>query len=78
MTKLLERMRRNSADDWQISDVERVCRQYGVSCAPPKGGGSHYKLELSDKSAILIIPARRPIKAVYIERLVKLLDKLGG
>ena len=28
---LLERMRRNPAGDWQIEDVERLCREYGLN-----------------------------------------------
>jgi len=34
---LLERMRRNPAADWHISDVEAVCREYGLLFRPGKG-----------------------------------------
>jgi hypothetical protein len=33
---LLERMRRNPAADWQIRDVEAVCREL-VYCFAPEG-----------------------------------------
>ena len=36
---LLDRMRRNPAADWTISDVEALCREPGLRCAPPSGGG---------------------------------------
>jgi hypothetical protein len=31
---LLERMRRNPAGDWQIRDVEALCREYGLLFRP--------------------------------------------
>ena len=34
---LLERMRRNPAADWQIRDVEAVCRAYGCIVSSREG-----------------------------------------
>ena len=72
--KRLDAMRANPAGDWRIDDVESVCRAYGVRCRPASGGGSHYNLSHPSKAEILTIPARRPIKQVYIRELVALLD----
>ncbi len=36
-TDLLERMRRNPAGDWNIRDVEAVCREHGLQFRPGKG-----------------------------------------
>lgn len=71
---LLERMKRNPAGDWTIGDVETVCRQHDVTCTPPSGGGSHYKLSDPAIPDVLTIPYRRPIKPVYIRLLVRFIE----
>lgn len=67
-------MRRNPAGDWNIADVEAVCREYGVDCLPNRSGGSHYKITHASQREILTLPFKRPIKAVYIRKLVALID----
>ena len=74
-TDLLERMRRNPMADWTIADVQKVCGQHGLECEPPTGGGSHWKVFRSAVPGSLTIPARRPIKSVYIRKLVKFVDE---
>lgn len=74
---LLDDMRRNPAADWSISDIEIVCSQYGIRCIPPSGG-SHYKISHASSHMILTIPARRPIKPIYIRRLVRFIEEVGG
>ena len=66
--KLLEAMRTNPRD-WRIADVERLCAGFDIACTPPRKG-SHYKVAHAAVSAILTIPAHRPIKPVYIRDLV--------
>jgi predicted RNA binding protein YcfA (HicA-like mRNA interferase family) len=73
---LLEQMRRNPAGDWQIRDVEAVCREYGVLFRT--GKGSHCTAKHPAAIEILTIPARRPIKPVYIRRLVRYIEAHGG
>ena len=70
--KLLERMRANPRD-WRIEDVEVVCAAFGVACTAP-GKGSHYKVKHESQAEMLTIPARRPIKPVYIADLVGFID----
>lgn len=72
--KLLKRMRQNPRD-WRIQDVETVCRSFGVLCARPPGG-SHYKVKDQLGQRMLVVPAHRPIKPVYIELLIEMLDGL--
>jgi hypothetical protein len=69
--KLLTQMRGNPAGDWTISDVQLVCVRLGWTCMPPTGGGSHWKIAISGSDAILTIPAKRPIKPVYIRKLME-------
>ena len=66
-------MRANPAGDWIMKDVETVCRENGFNCKPPTGGGSHFKVSHSEFSDILTVPTRRPIKPVYIRKLVALI-----
>jgi hypothetical protein len=70
MADLLEAMRRNPQGNWTINDVEKLCAQNGVTCAAPRGGGSHYKVSHPRMVHILTIPSKRPIKPVYIRALV--------
>ena len=74
----LMRMRSNPAGDWTIEDVVAVCREHGVRCSPPTGGGSHYKVSHPAKRDILTIPRRRPLKPVYIRRLVSFIEAVTG
>jgi hypothetical protein len=67
----LDRMLANPAGDWTIDDVSALCREYGIRCAPPRAGGSHWKVSHKTQRDILTIPQRRPIKPVYIRKLVR-------
>jgi len=77
MGKTIERMRSNPRADWQIADVEKACREAGVICMKP-AGGSHYKVGNPKGGPRFTIPARRPIKPVYITMLVRFLDEEGS
>jgi hypothetical protein len=70
----LDKMRANPAAGWRMSDIEAVCRENGVFCAPPRGGGSHYKIGHPALATKLTIPYKRPIKPIYIRKLVAFLD----
>jgi hypothetical protein len=72
---MLERMRANPQADWTIADVERLCREVELTATPPRRG-SHYKVCSPKSGTILTIPARRPIKPVYIRALVVLADTI--
>ncbi len=73
MSKRLEAMRANPGGQWRISDVEAVCAEYGLRCSPPRRG-SHYKVGHPDIPEMLSIPFARPIKSVYIRKLVQMVD----
>jgi hypothetical protein len=74
LTDLLEEMRRNPQGNWTIKDVERVCVEYGVSCTAPRGGGSHYKVSHKRIDHIQTVPFKRPIKAIYIRKVVRFIE----
>lgn len=73
---LLEQMRRNPVGDWTIGDVEKVCRAHGLLFRAGKGT-SHCHAKHPSAAEILTIPARRPIKPVYIRKLVHYIDAHG-
>jgi len=70
---LLDAMRRNPTGDWTIDDVRRVCEQRDCELLAPTRG-SHGKVVVPGKPEILTIPAKRPIKPVYIRKLAAILE----
>ena len=73
--KLLEKMRQNPRNNWRIENVQTIANRYGLSIGRPRGGGSHVTLR-HNSGTKLTIPARRPIKPVYIRKLVAMIDRL--
>lgn len=71
--KVLARMRANPRD-WRIEDLETLARHYGISVRKP--GGSHVIFFHPASSEMLSVPARRPIKPVYVRRFVALIKQL--
>ena len=69
--KTLEAMRVNPRD-WRIGSLEAVAKAYGVNVR--KSGGSHVVFEHPATAEALSVPARRPIKPVYVRRFVALVD----
>jgi hypothetical protein len=75
MADRLARMRANPRD-WSIGDVAALCREYGVDCLPPSGGGSHWKVSDPSQSDILTVANHRPVKPVYIRKLVRFIEQV--
>jgi hypothetical protein len=72
--KLLAAMKANPSGDWQIADVETVCRRHGLVITAPRAG-SHFKIRKPGRPHILTIPARRPILPIYIRALVSMIEE---
>jgi hypothetical protein len=68
-------MAQNPRGNWNIDDIRRVCRENDLTCNPPRGGGSHIKISAPQVEEILTMPARRPIKPVYIRAFVGFVRK---
>ncbi len=62
--------------DWRIAQLELVARRFGLNVR--KSGGSHVVFEHPDLMEALSVPARRPIKPIYVQRFVRLLDAVRG
>lgn len=74
MSNRLGKMGANPAAGWRIGDIEAVCREHGVFFAPPRGGGSHFKIGHPAMAEKLTVPFNRPVKPIYIRKLVAFLD----
>ena len=69
--KTLASMRANPRD-WRIASLEAVAVAAGVNVRKP--GGSHVVFEHPDLQEALSVPARRPIKPIYVQRFVHFID----
>ena len=73
--KLLEKLRQNPRD-WRIEQLETIARRYGINVR--KSGGSHVVFDHPEWVELLCIPAHRPVKPIYVKKLVSLIEILGG
>lgn len=71
--KLLMAMRQNP-NDWAMAKLLTVAKQHG--CEVRSTGGSHHVFSHPSVKDSLSVPARRPIKAIYIKRFVALIDQI--
>jgi len=71
--KILKKMRLNPKD-WRIEDFETVAKQHGVTVR--KGGGSHAIFDHPMRIELLSVPARRPIKPIYVKKFIALIQIL--
>jgi len=70
--KLLSKMRNNPLG-WSVSEVKTVSVKCGLNIRD--GKGSHFVVYHPSIPTILTIPAKRPIKPVYIRMLIELIDQ---
>ncbi|MGE0716484.1 MAG: type II toxin-antitoxin system HicA family toxin [Alphaproteobacteria bacterium] len=73
--KRFEGMRANPSDDWRIEDVSAVCNANGIACVAPRRG-DHFKVSHPSQAEILTIPAHRPIRPVYIRKLIAFIERV--
>ena len=69
--RTLDRMRSHPRD-WRIASLEAVAAAYGVNIRKP--GGSHVVFEHPAVAEAVSVPARRPIKPVYVRRFVAFIE----
>ena len=65
--KILERMQNNS-QDWRIDDLKTVARAHQIEWR--QRGTSHVVFVRAD-GRTLPVPARRPIKPIYIKKFIE-------
>lgn len=70
--KRLEKMRANPRD-WTKEDVQALCDSFNIGCDKPEGT-SHFTVSDRTQRKILTVVAAKPIKQVYIKKLVAFVD----
>lgn len=71
--KTLQKMRRTQTG-WRIDELQSVADENGVGWRRPGHGGSHVIFSASGVREIVSVPAKRPIKPVYIKQFLALID----
>lgn len=71
--KTLRKMRVNQSG-WRIEDLQEVAAEQDIEWHRPGRGGSHVIFSASGVREIVSVPAKRPIKPVYIKHFLALID----
>jgi hypothetical protein len=71
-TKILGRMR-NNPSGWRIEDLKIVAARFKIEYRQP--GTSHVTFR-HPSGAKLTVPARKPIKPVYVKKFLELIDEV--
>ena len=61
----------NSQNDWTISDLERLAEHFQIQVRQAKGSHVYFTFP---SGITLSIPAKRPIKAIYIKTFLNALE----
>ncbi|MCL2012870.1 MAG: hypothetical protein FWG75_08810 [Cystobacterineae bacterium] len=68
--KLLESMR-NNPRDWRLAQLQSVAKQHGVKW---RQEGTSHCVFIREDGKVLPVPARRPIKPIYVNMFVALIE----
>ena len=71
--KLLKKMRSNMLD-WRIEHFETIAKRFKVEVC--KTSGSHVIFRHEQWTESLSVPAKRPIKPIYVKQFLKMIDVL--
>ncbi len=66
---------RNNPRDWRIEDLQSLAASLNIECF--HDGGSHVIFR-SPYGEHLSVPARRPIKPIYISKFLTLIEDVRG
>jgi len=66
---------KNNPRDWKIDDLISIANKFGLKFRNPKTG-SHVVFFHPDHPDNLSIPAKRPIKPVYVEQFTALIERI--
>ncbi len=75
--KNLQKMRKHQMG-WRIEELQAIAAETFVEWRKPGRGGSHVIFSAPGVREIVSVPAKRPIKPVYIRQFVALIDAAGG
>lgn len=72
LEKLLQKIK-NNPKQVRFEELDKILIRAGFERRSPKGGSSHYTYTKGEK--LLTVPYKKPhIKAVYVERAIRLLE----
>jgi hypothetical protein len=63
---------------WRIEELQAVAAEHSVDWRRPGRGGSHVIFSAPGVREIVSVPAKRPIKPIYVRQFVALIDAAGG
>ena len=63
---------------WRIEELQAVAEENSVEWRRPGRGGSHVIFSATGVREIVSVPAKRPIKPVYVKQFVSLIDAARG
>ena len=75
--KTLQKMRKNQMG-WRIQELQAVAEENFIEWRRPGRGGSHVIFSAPSVREIVSVPAKRPIKPVYIKQFAALIEAVGG
>ena len=67
---------RNNPNGWRIESLEAIAKSLKMRIR--KSGGSHVVFLHESSDLIVTVPAKRPIKPVYIKEFIKLIDDIDN
>ena len=73
--KAIQKMRDNPRD-WRIVSLETIAKRLDIQVR--KSGGSHVVFMHKDSEIVVTVPAKRPIKPVYIDQFLALINDIGA
>jgi hypothetical protein len=69
--KIIQKMR-NNPDGWRIEELQTIARRFGIFW---RHDGSSHCVFVSTAGKTLPVPAKKPIKAIYIKKFLALLEE---
>ena len=63
---------RNNPRDWRMEQIESLASHAGMKML--KNGGSHVVFQRDGRPLEVCVPARKPIKAIYVLQFLALID----
>jgi len=72
--KILEKLK-NNPNNVRFETIQDLLLHFGFKERQPSGGSSHYTYTF--KSTIITIPKHKPLKKIYVSRVLELLEELG-
>lgn len=73
--KRLARIRQNP-QNVSLDDLRRVLEDYGFEYKQTVGSHYTFSVVIGERTKLLVVPFRRPIKAVYVKKALKMIDEI--